>query len=153
MTAALPSISPPSFRVMTPDDHEDVLTLMKATPGVAVREADAKDATARYLARNPGLSWVAEIECTVVGCLMAGHDGRRGYLQHLVVHPSHRGQGLATRLVEHVLAALAREGITKSHVDVLVDNAGGAAFWAALGWHRRDDIQRYSFVLSGGTNA
>jgi ribosomal protein S18 acetylase RimI-like enzyme len=153
MTSALPSTSPITIRAMTPDDHEAVLALMAATPGVTVREADGKEATARYLARNPGLSWVAEREGTLVGCLMAGHDGRRGYLQHLVVHPKHRGQGLATLLVERVLAALANEGITKSHVDVLVNNAEGAAFWAALGWHRRDDIQRYSFVLSGGTNA
>jgi ribosomal protein S18 acetylase RimI-like enzyme len=153
MTSALPSTSPITIRAMTPDDHEAVLALMAATPGVTVREADGKEATARYLARNPGMSWMAEHAGTVVGCLMAGHDGRRGYLQHLVVHPNHRGQGLATCLVEHVLAALASEGITKSHVDVLVDNAGGAAFWATLGWHHRDDIQRYSFILAGSSNA
>jgi N-acetylglutamate synthase len=146
-----------SLRPMTIDDHAQVLTLMAQTPGIVVRDADGLQATQRYLARNPGLSWVAEAASghgtTVVGCLMAGHDGRRGYLQHLVVHPSHRGQGVARRMLSQVLDSLQAEGIHKAHVDVLVSHPDGASFWAAMGWPLRTDIARYSTVLSGSSNA
>ena len=43
---------------LTIDRYDDVLALMKRTPGICVREADAKAATEKYLARNPGLSRV-----------------------------------------------------------------------------------------------
>lgn len=141
------------LRPMTLADHSALLSLMEQTPGVVVRDADNLDATARYLLRNPGLSMVAEQGGHIVGCLMAGHDGRRGYLQHLLVLPAHRGQGLARQLVERVLAALAREGIDKSHLDVLVDNHGAIAFWQHLGWQQRDDLLRYSFIRSGNPQA
>jgi len=89
---------------MTMADYDAVIELMKATPGVSFRDADSRDATARYLERNPGLSFVAEKGDRLVGCVMCGHDGRRGYLQHLAVLPEHRRQGIASALVERCLA-------------------------------------------------
>jgi ribosomal protein S18 acetylase RimI-like enzyme len=83
---------------------------------------------------------------------MAGHDGRRGYRQHLIVAPEHRGTGLATRLVNACLDKLEAEGIRKSHIDVLTTNAAVIAFWEKIGWHRRSDIVRLSVIRSGGEN-
>lgn len=143
----------PQLRDMQLADHAALLALMRATPGVVLRDADSIEATARYLARNPGLSIVAEHADSIVGCIMAGHDGRRGYLQHLLVHPDHRGQGLARRLVDECLARLAAQGIHKSHIDVLITNTEGAAFWQKLGWQLRSDIHRYSIVMNGNPNA
>lgn len=141
------------LRPMTAADHAAVLFLWQTTPGVVVREADSLTATARYLQRNPGLSFVAEVDGDIVGGLMAGHDGRRGYLQHLLVHPDHRRRGIATSLVQTCLAALASEGIHKIHLDVLQGNHDAAAFWSAQGWQRRNDIVRYSLVQNGTLNA
>ena len=78
--------STPLIRTMTIDDYDDVIALMKETPGISLRDADSLPATERYLQRNPGLSFVAVASGAVVGCVMCGHDGRRGYLQHLLVH-------------------------------------------------------------------
>ena len=89
----------------------------------------------------------------LVGGVMAGHDGRRGYLNHLLVHRQLRGQGIARALVEHAIAALDAAGISKSHIDVERDNARGQGFWAAQGWTRRDDLFRFSLVHSGSANA
>ncbi|TGA84480.1 GNAT family N-acetyltransferase, partial [Pseudomonas aeruginosa] len=98
-----------------------------------------------YLQRNPGLSLLVETEGEVIACLMAGHDGRRGYLQHLVVDPGYRGLGLARQMLDEVLARLAREGIGKSHVFVLDAAEEAQAFWRAQsGWERRKDIQVFS---------
>ncbi|WP_235212631.1 MULTISPECIES: GNAT family N-acetyltransferase [Burkholderia] len=138
---------------MTIEDYDAVLDLMRQTPGVTVRDADSREATGRYLERNPGLSFVAVLDGAIVGCVMAGHDGRRGYLQHLVVLPAHRRKGIANQLVEHCLVGLEALGIVKSHVDVLKTNDIAHAYWSGRGWGKRTDIDRYSFIRSGGSNA
>jgi ribosomal protein S18 acetylase RimI-like enzyme len=141
------------IRAMTLADYDAVIALMQATPGITVRDADSREATEAYLARNPGCSFVADINDQVCGCIMAGHDGRRGYLQHLIVLAAHRRQGIATALVNASLTRLAQDGIHKFHVDVIVENDTAARYWERLGWHRRDDIHRYSFISPGNENA
>ena len=133
--------------------YNEVLALMKRTPGVVVREADSHEAIARYLERNPGLSFVAEAGGQIVGCAMCGHDGRRGYLQHVVVDLPYRGQGLAHELVTHCLDALEKIGVFKTHIDVFVTNTMANDYWIRRGWERRDDVFRYSFNRSQNKNA
>lgn len=142
-----------TIRPMQLTDYDAVMALMRQTPGVSIRDADSLEATRRYLDRNPGLSFVAQVDDVLVGCIMSGHDGRRGYLQHLLVLPAHRKQGIAAAMVEHCLAALEALGIVKSHVDVLKTNALAQAYWQQQGWTRRDDIERYSMIRAGGANA
>lgn len=142
-----------TIQPMTMDDYDAVLELMRQTPGVSVRDADSRAAVARYLERNPALSFVAREGVRIVGCIMSGHDGRRGYLQHLVVHPDHRRRGLGGELIRQCVDALGALGIDKCHVDVLKTNAAGAHYWAARGWTLRTDIERYSFIRSGHANA
>ena len=142
-----------TIRPMGIEDYDAVTDLMRRTPGVSFRDADSRESTRRYLERNPGLSFVAEAGGRTVGCIMSGHDGRRGYLQHLVVLPEHRRQGIANALVEHCLAALAVLGIVKSHVDVFRTNDLAHAFWTGQGWKLRTDIDRFSFIRGGSENA
>jgi ribosomal protein S18 acetylase RimI-like enzyme len=134
-------------------DYEALIALMQTSPGVRLRDADSQEATARYLERNPGLSFVAVAGDKLLGCIMAGHDGRRAYLQHLLVATAFRRQGIARELLAHTLRALQAQGIHKSHIDVLIGNETGAAFWQASGWVLRTDIHRYSIVMDGGENA
>jgi len=141
------------IRPMTLADYDAFIDLMKKTPGVSIRDADSLDATARYLKRNPGLSFVAVVEGRVEGCLMSGHDGRRGYLQHLVVAEPLRRKGIGTALIEHCLTALGAQGIRKNHLDVFRTNTAAASYWAKRGWTLRTDINRFSLVHGGGANA
>ncbi len=135
------------------DRYEEVLELFKRTPGVSVRDADSMDAASRYLARNPGLSFIAEYEGVIMGCAMCGHDGRRGYLQHVVVDPPFRGRGIAHALVTRCLDRLEEVGIVKTHIDVFVTNDLANEYWTKNGWMKRDDIYRYSFLRSSNPNA
>lgn len=142
-----------SIREMTIQDYDEVLSLMRRTPGITVRDADSPEATKRYLERNPGLSFIAVQEGKVVGCVMCGHDGRRGYLQHLIVEPDFRNHGIGRKLWNSCLDELEKLGILKTHIDVLVTNVLANRYWVNAGWVKRDDIYRYSFNRSGSSNA
>lgn len=142
-----------NIHVYTIDRYAEVLDLMQRTPGVSLRDADSREATARYLARNPGLSFIAEAAGAVIGCALCGHDGRRGYLQHVIVEPAYRGHGVANQLVERCLSQLEELGIYKTHIDVFVTNDLANQYWRRRGWQKRDDIYRYSLNRSPNRNA
>lgn len=134
------------YRVMQPDDHARLVALWRDCDGLGLRDSDSPAGIAKYLARNPGLSFVAERGGRILGTIMAGHDGRRGYILHLAVAAGERRRGVASRLVERCLAALSGVGIDKTHVHVIGDNRAGRDFWLARGFHHRGEIEMYSFV-------
>jgi N-acetylglutamate synthase len=70
-------------RRMTLSDYAGVMDLLGRVEGICLRDADSREGIARYLERNPGLSFVAEAGGVVGACVFGGHDGRRGYLYHL----------------------------------------------------------------------
>ncbi|WP_438867123.1 GNAT family N-acetyltransferase [Pseudomonas sp. L1(2025)] len=142
-----------NIRFMQVGDYDAVLELMQNTPGISLRDADSREATERYLARNPQMSFVAEAQGRVIACVMCGHDGRRGYLQHLLVLPDYRRQGIAQALVERCLTALEQLCIHKCHLDVFKTNTHAAEYWQGQGWTLRTDIDRYSFTQKGNENA
>ncbi|BBI63189.1 GNAT family N-acetyltransferase [Vreelandella sulfidaeris] len=140
------------YRTMTINDYEAAIALWSESEGVRIRDADSRQGIEKYLLRNPGLSFVAEVEGDLVGTIMAGHDGKRGYVQHLSVADSHRRLGIATRLVSLCLEALESEGILKSHLMILPENKAAQKFWANQGWAYRSDILLYSFVNGDDPN-
>ena len=140
------------IRQMTIDDYDDIIVLLQGTPGVTVRDADSKEATSKYLHRNPGLSFVATIESKIVGCVMCGHDGRRGYLQHLIVKQDYRKQGIGDKLFMSCIHDLQKIGINKTHLFVLNTNELAINYWSNKGWQRRDDIHMYSYNISEDNN-
>ena len=142
-----------NYRNLKISDYDAVMALWRGCGGLSLRDSDSREGVEKYLQRNPGLSFVAEGETGILGTLMAGHDGRRGYIQHLAISPGIRRQGVGTRLVELCLAALKKEGIEKSHVHVIGANAEGVAFWCRLGWVHRNEIEMYSFINGSNENA
>ena len=140
------------FRKIKINDYEPILRLLNTTPGVTTREADSRESLMKYLKRNPGISHTAVIKDRIVGFVMGGHDGRRGYLHHLVVMPAYRNKGIGTRLVQLCLDKLEARGIVKSHIDVFSDNEVAIRFWERKGWQKREDILRFSFNRSNDPN-
>ncbi|MDN5300041.1 MAG: N-acetylglutamate synthase, partial [Clostridiales bacterium] len=76
----------------------------------------------------------------IIGVMMSGHDGRRGYIYHAAVDLTYRNMGIATQLLSHVLAALKSEGIHKVALVVFCDNQLGNAFWQSHGFEARQDL-------------
>ena len=140
------------FREMKESDYKDIISLWQNAEGVKLREADSLEGIGKYLLRNPGLSFIAEINGEIVGTIMAGHDGKRGYLQHLAVDTQYRRSGIATELLNRCLAALQVEGIVKSHIHVLCENDAAKIYWQNRGWLKRDDIEVFSFINGDNAN-
>ncbi len=132
------------YAVLSIADYPEVFELWDGMPGIGLSSADSPEAVARYLERNPGFSHVARIEGRLVGAVLCGHDGRRGYLQHLAVAPDTRQKGIGRALVDRCINALAAEGITRCHIFVFTDNETGLGFWDSFGWFRRGDL----FIMS-----
>ncbi len=141
------------IRELTMDDYDGIIELFKSTPGITFREADSREATARYLERNPSLSFIAEEDSKIIGCILSGHDGRRGYLQHLVVRPGYRNKSIGEALVKKCIDALSKIGISKAHIFVFKTNDIGNSFWAGIGWQFRNDVNMYSYNSSNNENA
>ena len=128
------------YRAFTMADYPEVYALWDGMPGIGLSSADSPEAIARYLERNEGLSQVARIDGRLVGAVLCGHDGRRGYLQHLAVAPDARHQGIGMTLVVRCLSALAAEGYTRCHIFVYTNNESGLGFWKSAGWFQRDNL-------------
>ena len=101
---------------------------------------DSPEGVERYLRRNPDSCFVAELDGKIVGAILAGHDGRRGYLYHLAVAQAARRRRIGSALVSAALEALAREGIRKVALVAFGTNADGNAFWERMGFTVRGDL-------------
>ncbi len=130
-----------SIRVMNAKDYDDVYSLWINTPGMGLNTTDdSREGIEKYLHRNPTTSFVAECDGKIVGAILAGHDGRRGFIYHTAVLPVFRQQGIAKALVRHVLVALEKEGINKAALVVFQKNELGNTFWNSLGFSERSDL-------------
>jgi ribosomal protein S18 acetylase RimI-like enzyme len=115
-------------------DYGAVLTLWNSAEGVDICEGDAESDVRGYFERNPSLSRIALEKGDVVGAALCGHDGRRGYIYHLAVAPTHRGRGIAKRLVDECIDGLRRAGVPRAIILVANENATGRSFWERNGW-------------------
>ncbi|MCM5508008.1 MULTISPECIES: GNAT family N-acetyltransferase [Vibrio] len=141
-----------TIRPMTIEDYDAVIRLWLQTEGMSVRDADSRENIALYLDRNPNLSFVAISEGNIIGAVLVGTDGRRGYLQHLAVLPQFRGQRIGYQLISQSINALAKIGIPKTHLFVYDDNLNAQKFYEKLGWFPRDNIRMYSYNSSSNSN-
>ena len=123
---------------MTDDDLEPALTLWAGVEGVGLNESDSVPELKMYLARNPGLSLVARDSNAagttttqpLIAAILCGHDGRRGYLHHLAVAPTHRRRGLGNQLIDRCLKSLSEIGIPKCNIFVYANNDAAEHFCA-----------------------
>jgi N-acetylglutamate synthase len=132
---------------MTMDDYDDVVALWKNSENIGLSSADEREKIKVYLARNPGMSFVAKENGALVGVALCAHDGRRGYLHHLAVAASHWKKGIGRKLAEKCIESLRNAGIEKCHLFVFQTNKEGKAFWEKIGWTLRADIQVVSKVF------
>lgn len=129
------------IRTMNIEDYDVVYHLWINTPGMGLNTIDdSREGIERYLRRNPTSSFVAEDNDQIIGVIISGHDGRRGYIYHTSVMMEYRHQGIASKLVENAMNALEQEGIYKVALVVFERNELGNLFWEKIGFVVRDDL-------------
>lgn len=129
------------IRVMVIEDYDSVYDLWINTPGMGLNTTDdSREGIEKYLKRNPTTSFVADDGGKVVGVILSGHDGRRGYIYHTAVLPDYRNHGIAGRLVDSAMCALEKEGINKVALVAFANNQIGNGFWEKMGFTIRNDL-------------
>lgn len=128
------------IKPMTLADYDEVLQLWQNSEGVGLSESDTREEIGRFLKRNRGMSFVARAGADLVGAVLCGHDGRRACLYHLAIAPTHRRNGLGTKLVSRCVVELKRAGISRCNVFFYANNASGERFWRKNGWKKRSEL-------------
>ena len=130
-----------TIRLMTMEDYERVYELWMSCVGMGLNNLDdSKDGIEQFLLRNPATCFVAEEDGGIVGVILAGNDGRRGYIYHTAVNPAFRNQGIGAALVESAMEALQALGINKVALVVFSKNKDGNDFWEKRGFTTRGDL-------------
>jgi ribosomal protein S18 acetylase RimI-like enzyme len=136
-----------NIRKMEIGDYEQALDLWKRTAGMGLSAADEKQEIEKFLKKNSTLCFAAFDGKKLIGTILCGEDGRRGYIYHLAVDETYRKTGIGKKLVQSSLDALKKMGIQKCHLFVIADNKMGIAFWDHIGWELRRDIEVMSMNL------
>lgn len=118
------------------DQHHrtSVMALWEAVFGYETAHNSPGLAIDKKLAVNDELFFVALAGNEVVGTVLAGYDGHRGWLYSVAVHPAFRRKGLGARLVQHAEAALTERGCMKINLQIVSTNASVEAFYQSLGY-------------------
>ena len=114
-------------------DYEQMIALWNNTPGIGLSDADSKRNISQFLERNPGLSFVYEIDKRIIGTVLCGHDGRRGYIYHLAVDLAFRKQGIGKELMARSLDKLRHKRIAKCHLFLYSENEDAIQFYGRTG--------------------
>lgn len=137
------------IRNMATKDYDGVYALWMACAGMGLNNLDdSREGIHRFIARNPETCFVYEANGVIMGVILAGNDGRRGYIYHVAVDPAHRRRGIGASLVESSLEALKRLGIHKVALVVFAKNREGNAFWERNGFTVREDLVYRNKLIS-----
>lgn len=132
------------IRSMTIEDYDEIYSMWQITSKRALCKADSRESIEKYLNRNEGMSLVAVTDGKIVGTVLAGHDGRRGFIHHMAVLPEYRRKHIGNKLATEAVKRISADGIDKTHIFCYRDNFTGQDFWTSLGFKKRGDL----FVFS-----
>lgn len=114
--------------------HDEVVQLWQSVFGYESPQNEPSLSIAKKVAVTDGLFFVAESDGQVIGTVMGGYDGHRGWIYSLAVHPGHRGQTLGTALMRRVEDALTELGCMKINLQVMPGNREVEEFYQKLGY-------------------
>jgi ribosomal protein S18 acetylase RimI-like enzyme len=89
---------------------------------------------------QPELFFVGELDGAIVGTVLSGYDGHRGWLYSVAISPRQRRKGLGTKLIKHAEKELNAIGCTKINLQVRSTNAAVVAFYKELGYEIEERI-------------
>ena len=121
------------IRTMQLYDYEEVMALWSRASDIGVGPDDSRAHLGKYLHRNPGMSFVALEDDRIVGAVMAGHDGYRGFIHHTAVDKEHRGKGIGRQIYNAICRYAKQRHCYSITLNVWSCNASAVKFYEALG--------------------
>lgn len=121
-------------------DRIQVVELWRNIFGYETAHNEPNLAISKKIATKDGLFFVAVESTDILGTIMAGYDGHRGWLYSVAVDPNKRLSGLGGSLVQHAEKALADLGCMKVKLQLLAANEATAAFYKSLGYSVEPNI-------------
>jgi ribosomal protein S18 acetylase RimI-like enzyme len=129
LTMSMPTIMP----YQDADYRSQVITLWETVFGYQAKHNKPSLVIEKKRAIDD-LFFVAIDGDTIVGTIMCGYDGHRGWIYSLAVAPSYRRQGVGSRLVSHAEHVLGQRGCMKINLQIMEGNESVAAFYLSLGY-------------------
>ena len=121
-------------------DRPSVIDLWASVFGDALDHNAPEASLERKLQFGDQLLFVAAHGSGVVGTVMGGYDGHRGWVYSLAVHPDYRRQGIATKLMRYLESHLEQLGCPKLNLQVRATNREVLSFYANLGYQVEERI-------------
>ncbi len=121
------------IRPFAEKDRADVITLWQQT-GLSVPQNDPGKDIDRKMQVNPELFLIGDIEGEVIGTVMAGYEGHRGWINYLAVKPSQQRNGYGRKLMEAAEKLLHEKGCPKINLQVRRTNTDVINFYFAMGY-------------------
>ena len=137
---------PMKIREFQEQDREAVIALWKACDLTRPWNNPELDID-RKLADSPwGLLVLTDEDETVIGSVMLGYDGHRGWINYLAAAPTRRREGIASKLMARAEQILLERGCPKVNLQVRLGNDDAAAFYMQRGY-QNDKVTSYGFRL------
>ena len=134
-----------TIREMTIDDYDAVVALWEAAElPYRSKGRDQREKIAREIGGPSSIFLVAEADGEVVGAVLGTHDGRKGWINRLVVAPEHQRKGIGRTLVSEVETRLDAIGIEIVACQVEDWNSASMTFFERSGYRHHDDIHYFT---------
>ncbi len=127
--------SPRIVEYLDADHREGVVSLWNAAFGYATAHNEPGLVIDRKLATNDDLFLVAlSGEGVVVGTVMAGYDGHRGWIYSLAVDEQFQRRGLGSELLSNAERRLEERGCVKINLQIADGNEDVEGFYRRNGY-------------------
>jgi ribosomal protein S18 acetylase RimI-like enzyme len=129
-----------TIRPFTAADIVSVTTLWQLVFPDDPSRNNPPDIIRRKLEVQPELFLVGIVNGNLIGTVLGGYDGFRGWIYHLAVNPTEQRHGYGSALVERIERQLYGMGCPKLNLQVRATNRATADFYQALGYAIEDHI-------------
>lgn len=141
---------PPKIRVYEARDREGVIALWNQVFRDDPPWNEPATVIDRKLSVQSDLFFVCESDGRIIGTVIAGFDGHRGWVHKVATDPQHRRQGLARQLMVAAEEGLASKGCRKLNLQVREGNDGAVSFYEDLGYSIEHRISMSKHIGSDG---
>jgi ribosomal protein S18 acetylase RimI-like enzyme len=128
------------IRLYRESDEEAVSEIWNDAFSIEAPHHQPKASIQRKLAVDPDLFFVATVDSSVVGTVMGGYDGHRGWIYALAVRPEHRHRGIGRALMARVEEELIKRDCPKVNLQVLTSNSVVIDFYERIGYQVEERI-------------